>query len=582
MIKSAQIARTTASRLILDYLKEEGVDVIFGIPGGPATPIFDALYDERGIKTISTRHEAGAAFMAAGYARLSGRLGVCLATTGPGTTNLVTAVAAAKADSLPVLVLTAQVASSTFGKGSLQDSTYDRVDVVEMLRPATKLSVMVANAANLAFTLRQAIRAAMTGRRGPVHLNIPTDLMKKEVAFELWPPSQYRVEAHVFDREAIRRACYDLLGAKKPAILAGHGVALASAEAELLELAELLKIPVATTPKGKGVFPETHPYSLRVFGLASAPAAERYLLSGEVDVLMVVGSSLHEISTQGWEERLKPRDAFIQQDIDPGVIGRNYPVTVGLVGDAKSTLKEIIFHIKRLLKTGEYQTRSEADQFLQWKASQPLCYFSEKMDSGAAPLKPQRLIRDLQEALPEEAVLFVDSGNTTLWALHYLMVQKPKSFFHNWGDFGAMGYGVACPIGAKLAAPQRPVFAFVGDGAFGMLGMEVSTAVTYNIPVVWIVLNDGRYNTVYHGQQLQYRGRTIATEFHSMDIAKIAEALGAVGVRVDKPGRMQDVIPGLLKLGRPCVIDVPIDPDEVPPIHSRVESLERFFAGLAK
>ncbi|MBI4369021.1 MAG: thiamine pyrophosphate-binding protein [Elusimicrobia bacterium] len=571
---TATSATIKASRLILEYLKGEGVDYIFGIPGGPATPLFDALYDEPGIKTIGTRHEAGAAFMAAGYARISGRLGVCLATTGPGTTNLVTAVAAAKADSLPVLVLTAQVSSFTFGKGSLQDSTYDRVDAVAMLEPATKLSVMAVNADNLAFLLRQALRVAMTGRRGPVHVNIPTDLMKKEVLRQVWPVPHYRTASCCFDRHAIREACAYLMEAERPAILAGHGVNLAGAHEELLELVELLQIPVATTPKGKSVFPEDHSMALRVFGLAGSPLAEAYLLSGDVDVLFVLGSSLHEISTQGWDSRLEPRKALLQQDIDPTVIGRNYPVAVGLMGDAKTTLREMIFHVKRLLKTGRnFHDRGAA--FGQWKRGRPVYLEEDKVLSQNQPLKPQRFIKDLEEALPQDAILYVDSGNATLWAIHYLTVKGPHSFLHNWGDFGAMGYGVASPIGAKLAARGRPLVAFAGDGAFGMAGMEILTAATYGIPVIWIILNDGRYNTVYHGQRLLYEGRTIATEFRRMNIAKIADGLGVKGVLVDAPGQIQKILPGLLKDERPAVIDVLIDPDEVPPIHSRVSSFKK-------
>lgn len=574
-------ADTTPVKLVLEYLKQEGVRAVFGIPGGPITPLFDALHQDRTIRLIATRHECGAAFMAAGYARLTGRLGVCVLTTGPGTTNAITGIAAAKADSLPVLALSAQVASVAFGKGSLQDSTYDRGDVVEMLRPVTKLSAMAAHPKNLTMMLRQMIRAAMSGRRGPVHLNIPTDFMRASVPDTLQWPMQYRPQGRAFDREAVKDAAARLLAARRPAILAGHGVNLAEARAELLELAELLSIPVATTPKGKGAFPEEHPLALRVFGLASSPWSEEYLLSGEVDVLFVLGSSLHEISTQGWDRRLQPKDALLQLDVDPTVIGRNYPVTTALVGDAKATLRELLFHLKRLLDAGEHPRRGEPAALLGMKGRLPATLEPEKVDSAAFPMKPQRLMRELDRALPDDAAVFIDSGNNTLWAIHYLTARGSRAFVHNWGEFGAMGFGVAAAIGGKLAQPQRPVVAIVGDGSFGMAGMELSTAASYAVPVVWIVLNDARFNAVHHGQQLQYEGRTMGTEFARMDLAAVARGLGADGMTVERPGAVGPALQAALASGRPTLLDVRIDPDEVPPIHSRVRSLDRFFASQA-
>lgn len=573
--------RVSAARLAVEFLKREGVTAVFGLPGGPLTPLYDALYHEPAIRTITARHEAGAAFMALGYARMTGRLGACAVTTGPGATNALTGIAAAKADSLPVLALTAQVATATFGRGSVQDS-YDRLDVVEMYKSVTKMSAMVANASNLGMTLRQAARLAMTGRRGPVHVNIPSDLMRQQVPCELQWPHEYRPTPRTFDREAVKEAAARLLAARSPAILAGHGVNLAGAQAELAELAELLAIPVATTPKGKGAFAESHPLALRVFGVASSPWAEAVLLSGEVDVLCVIGSSLHESSTQGWEARLKPKEALLQLDVDPSVIGRNYPVDVGLVGDIRVTLRELLFELRRLIRVGEHP-RAARDLAALARAKNGA---GPVLDPGAAasaalPLKPQRLMAELDAALPDDAAVFIDSGNNTLWSTHYLQARGARVFAHNWGEFGAMGYGVAAPIGAKAAAPERPVVGIVGDGAFAMNGMEVSTAVTHAIPVVWVVLNDSRLNAVYHGQQLQYSGRTIGCDFHRIDAAMVARALGARGVRVE---RGEDVGPALKKAlagGRPCVLDVWIDAQEVPPIHARIRSLERFFAGMA-
>lgn len=568
----------TVARLLLEQLKREGVRTVFGIPGGPATPLFDAFHGDASLRLVAPRHEAGAAFMALGDARVTGRVGVCLLTTGPGATNAITAVAAARTDGLPVLVLTAQTATSSFGKGSLQDSTESGIDTVSLFRPVTKLSAMLANPAAAASLLRQALRTAMTGRRGPVHLSIPTDLMRRTAEGGILSPAQYRCEPRLFDREAVRRCARRLLEARHPAILAGHGVNLGGAQAELLELAELLSIPVATTPKGKGAFPETHPLSLRVFGLASSPVSERYLLSEGADALLVLGSSLHENSTSGWDPRLGA-GLVLQADIEPATIGRNYPVDVALAGDVKTTLRELLFELRRRLALGETPPEGAREAFARFKAGAQLFLDPDSMRSDARPIKPQRLMSELDAALPEDALVFLDVGNNTLWATHYLSATGRNVFIHNWGEFAAMGYGVAAAVGGKLAAPRRPVIAIVGDGGFAMAGMEVSTAVTEGVPVVWIVLNDARLNAVHHGQTLQYAGRTIGTEFRRMDVAGVAEALGAWARRVLHPGDIASAVADALASGRPAVIDVLIDAEEVPPIHSRVRALDKLFAG---
>jgi len=569
----------TVAELILDYLKREGVQAVFGIPGGPVTPLFDALYREPSIRTVAARHEAGAAFMALGCARASGRLGVCCLTTGPGATNAITAVAAAKADSLPLLVLTAQVATSVFGKGSLQDSSESGVDTVSLFRPISKMSAMLVHPDNTGSLLRQALRIAMTGRRGPVHLSIPTDLMRRSCGGEALRPEQYRAGAPGFDRAAIEECAARLLSARRPAILAGHGVNLAGARKELLELAELLSIPTATTPKGKGAFPEDHGLSLRTFGLASSPRAERYLLSEGVDALLVLGSSLHENSTQGWDVRLGAGAAVMQQDIDPSMIGRNYSVDVALIGDARAALRALLAETRLRMALGARRPPASAAALPAFKARVPEFLSPAAMLSEQEPIKPQRLMRELDAALPPDSMIFLDVGANTLWATHYLTATGSREFVHNWGEFAAMGYGVAGAVGAKLALPDRPVVAIVGDGGFAMAGMEVSTAVTSGLPVVWIVLNDGRFNAVHHGQRLQYDGRTIATEFRRMDVAGVAAALGAAAWRVTRPDQVAQAVAEALERRRPAVIDVDIDAEETPPMLSRVRSLDKLFVG---
>ncbi len=341
---------TSAIQVLLSYLDGEQVQYIFGIPGGPLMPLYEGIFDQRRIQPIICKHEEGGAFMADGYARVSGRLGVCCATTGPGATNALTGVACARIDSIPILILTAQIAIGAFGKGAAQESSVHGVDVVELYKLVTKASLMLPSAEKMPETVRMLLRKALTGRTGPVHLNLPADLVKKPIQVDSLPPQQYRTEEFCFDRAALRRACDLLIQARRPAILAGHGVCLSRGWRELRQLAERLRIPVATTPKAKGVFPEDHALSLGVFGFAGSPQSEAYMLSEEVDVLLAVGTSLGELATHCWSAKLRPQHAFIHVDIDPAEIGKNYPVNVGICGDAKTVVTEMLFQIERELR----------------------------------------------------------------------------------------------------------------------------------------------------------------------------------------------------------------------------------------
>lgn len=558
----------SVAELILSHLAREGVTSAFGIPGGSATPLFDAAVRSEGLRLVGARHESGAAFMAAGYARMSGRVGACLLTTGPGATNALTGVCAARADGLPMLVVTAQAASTSAARLPLQDSSWDGVDTVAIFKPACKLSAALVEPKGAGAVVRHALRAAMTGRRGPVHLSVPTDVLAMPSGGDVLWPSEYRPIARCVDLSAAREAARLLARARRPAILAGSGVALAEAQPELMEVAELLGAATATTPKGKGVFPEDHYLSLRVFGMAGSPWAEQYLLSGECDVLLVVGSSMHEVSTQGWDRRLRPSCGLIQADVDPGTIGRSYPVDVALVGDAKAALKEVARQLRRLLRHGPDRAGGEVEL---WKRSRAAVLPVPAEDGGARGLKPQTVARELDAAAPHDAVIVLDVGSHALWAVHHMTARGRRVFSHNWGQFASMGYA-ASAVGAKLARPDLPVVAVVGDGGFAMTGMEVSTAVTERVPVVWVVFNDGRLGTVHHGQRLQY-GRHAATEFAAFDAAGVAEALGATGFRVRRPGETAAALKAALACKGPAVVDVRVDPEEPPPIHSRVKLL---------
>jgi acetolactate synthase-1/2/3 large subunit len=571
------LVKIKAGELLVRYLEQEGVEFVFEVPGGVLKPINNALSDSKQITPILAKHEEGAAFMACGYARVSGKLGVCMGTSGPGSTNMMTGVASAYGDSTPVLVLTGQVSTSTFGKGALQESTSDGIDTVAMYKPLTKYSAMVYRGSMLPEMVRRALRYAFSGRPGPVHLNLPRDVMGEEIDLDLRKVETYRGWSQPFDRETIKKASTYLLKAERPAMLLGSGTLLANATEEAKTIAEMLNIPVATTPKAKSAFPSDHPLSLGPFGLASSPLAEKYLTGG-VDVFLTVGTRFTEWATQAWDKRLVPANALLQVDIDPYEIGKNYPVTVGLVGDAKAILTEIYYEIKRQMKDiTDFRPNLPMIEFAKFKNESPVYLDEEKMYSNSIPIKPQRLMKDLRESLPRNTIIFVDAGNSYTWGIHYFPVYQPGTYIMGFG-FASMGYATAGAVGGKFASPDRPVVAIVGDGAFLMNGMEVATAVNYNMPVIWVILNDAQLGMVYHGQKMASDGRVVASTFKKVDFCKIAEGLGARAIRIERPGEINlKLMDEIFSSGQPTVLDVAVDPDEPPPMKQRMAALEEIY-----
>ncbi len=577
-----QTENITAIKLLLKYLEAEGVKYIFGIPGGPLMPLYEAIHELGNIRAILTKHEQGAAFMADGYARVSGGLGVCCATTGPGATNLLTGVACAYADSIPLLILTAQVATASFGKGAAQESTCHGVDIVNIFKTVTKSSVMLHSAEKMGDILRASLRVALSGRKGPVHINLPADFMKKIVCAHIVPPEQYRVTAYQFDRAAIKEASKQLMHARKPAILAGNGVNLSGAHEELRSLSERLNIPVATSPKAKGAFPEDHIFSLGGIGFGASIRAEKYLLSGDLDVLLAVGTSLGEAVTCGWNSKLAPSRALIQIDIDPGEIGKNYPTTHGILGDARAALRELTYQVERDTRWLKKIEPAAAKWLEGFTTPAPRFADPEKMESDAVPLKPQRVMTELRDTLPSDAIVFVEIGTAMLWAVQYFPAYEPGTFHLNLG-MASMGHAVAGCIGGKLARPDKPVVAIVGDGAFAMNGMEIHTAVELGIPVIWVVLNNGGLGMVSHGERLLFGGKFNTSVFSKrLNIAEIAKGLGALSFQAIQPGEVASCLSEAMKSGRTVVIDVAVDLYEKPPMGDRIMTFNKIFASEGK
>ncbi len=563
--------------VLLRYLQAEGVRFVFGVPGGLLHPFFEALERSNDVRLIVPKHEEGGAFMADGFARASRGLAVCAGTSGPGATNMLTGVACAFADGVPLLVISGQVASYALGKGAAQETPREDIDIVAMFRPVTKYSAMVTSAVSLGHHLRRALRLALTGRPGPVHLNIPVDLWEKPLEEEWFDPRTYRPQTRTFDRQAVQATVDLLLQAKYPVLLAGSGVCTAGAEEHLKTLADLLPARVATTPRGKGVFPENDPRSLGILGVAGHRDARDTILGPDVDVLMTVGASLNETTTFNWNPNFVPSRALIQVDIDADRIGRNYPVDVPLVGDAQSILVETVYHLHRSIREGAYPKS-------QWDKSPPLNRTHTRYEdakhrtSDALPLTPQRWRVDLEEVLPKDAIVFSDIGGHMLFNMHNLCIRDGQRFIINLG-FGSMGHGTIAPIGAALAVPSRPVFALVGDGCFTMQGMDLLTAVEYDVPVIWIVENNNMHGITWHCSKILGHGTAFESikYRHPIEVASIARAMGMSSWVVDAPGRMQEAVGEALRRRGPALIEVRIDAEIQPPLGERMRSLAGFI-----
>jgi acetolactate synthase I/II/III large subunit len=566
------------SEALVDVLVREGVEYVFGVPGGPLTPLFEAMHARKSLRLVLAKHEGGAAFMSAAHARVTGRLAVCCCTTGPGATNALTGIASAFSDGLPVLLLTGQVATHLYGRGAVQDSSSFGTDLVAIFRPVTNLSCALPSAARSVDVLRAALRAALAGRQGPAHVSMPADILYQKVSYEPVAPARYRPAASsaMVDAEAVAQAAALLQHAARPCLLAGHGVLRANAAMQLLQLAEASNTPVATTPKGKSVFPEQHRLSLGVVGFGGCEAAEQYIQHPDTDVILVVGSSLGELATNGWRLQLRPKTALIQLDRDPAVMGRNYPIDVALICDARVALGELAkaARVSIASRLGD-SARAVARESAAARTIDP-----ESLHDERTPLHPARVIHELREAMPDDACLFVDAGNAVLWAVHYFETRQPGTFFIDL-TYASMGHAVAGVVGAALADRSRRVVALTGDAAFAMNGLEVHTAVEERLPVTWVVLNDGGHGMVAQGDRLNHGRDLEVTAFATpIDAALLAQSVGACGFTARSPPELRRALHDALASQRPTVIDAVIDRSVMAPmLNRRVKTLTSFRAG---
>lgn len=543
---SQPVPTVRGANLLVDMLADAGVQFVFGLPGGAISPIHDALLDTK-LRAITTRHESGAMFAAAGYARSTGKLAVVAVTSGPGALNAMTGLASAWCDGLPVLVLVGEVPRVAHGKGVLQDGSAHGLNIVEMARHITKFAAELPRPSTLPHMVRRAIVTATSGRPGPVLLTLPLDVTMAQITR---PREGGAVTiGNAVGTELLDEIATVLRESQRPLLLAGSGVRGNRAPAKLRTVAERLACPVATTPKGKGVFPENHPLSLGVFGLGGHRSAQRYIENG-VDVVLAIGTSLGDLATDGFTNNLQARRALIHVDIDARQIGKSYQPTYSVVASATEFLAGLA---KRL--GDEPASRLRA---LPGGVERHALASSSRADRIA----PHDALIEIQSVLPRDTVYTIDSGEHFMFAQHYLEINHPDAFLVMTG-LGSMGQSVGAAIGAQLAHPGRAVAAICGDGCFAMNAFEIATAVTERLPIRVFVFNDERLGMVEDGVHALY-GRHPSYPTTPLDVCAIARGLGATALRVNGAGQIAAARSVLLDAKGPVVVDVHIDPVSLP------------------
>jgi len=539
---------------LLEALERQGVKEVFGILGGAILPVYDALCTHPKLRHILARHEQGAAHAADGYARASGRPGVCFATSGPGATNLVTGIANAHLDSSPVIALTGQV-PTTGGKSTymIGRDAFQEADIIGITTPITKYNTQIRSVAEIPTTVSNCFYIATTGRPGPVLIDFPKDIqaaagdVEWDVKIDL---RGYKPPGNPHPLQ-IRKAVELLAEAERPIVLAGGGVISADATDELFTLAELLLAPVATTFMGKGAFPEIHPLSLGTIGMHGNPLANRLLL--EADVMLAVGTRFSDRAT-GNIDTFAPEAKKIHIDIDAAEIGKNIDVDVPIVADAKKALAAIYERLIQQLKKRQDSPWNE--RVKQAKA------LMNPQNNDTSSLKPKTLLQELRKLLPDDTIVTTEVGQNQMWSALYFKTLKPRTFISS-GGLGTMGFGFPASIGAKTACPDRPVFDIAGDGSFIMTEQELACSVIENIPVTVIVLNNGVLGMVAQWQRMFYKKRYIATKLGNYpDFVKLAESYGAQGLRAQSIREFQKAVQTALKSKVTTVIDVPISMEE--------------------
>jgi acetolactate synthase-1/2/3 large subunit len=546
-------AKMNGANALLESLEKQGVKHVFGILGGAILPVYDALCTHPRIRHILARHEQGAAHAADGYARASGRAGVCFATSGPGATNLVTGIANAYMDSSPVIALTGQVPSAAKNSSYvIGRDAFQEADIIGITTPITKYNYQLNTVAEIPSTVNTAFYIATTGRPGPVVIDFPKNVQAETEHVEFTDRIDIRgynptINPHPLQ---IRKAIECLEDAERPVILAGGGVITANAADELLTVAELLMAPVATTFMGKGAFPEIHPLSIGNIGMHGNPLANKLLL--EADVMLAVGTRFSDRAT-GNLDTFCPESKKIHVDIDAAEIGKNIDVDIPIVADAKKALSAMY---ERLIK----HAKKKPDNPWMKRVKEAKALLNPPNENQE--FKPKSLLQTLRKLLPDSAIVTTEVGQNQMWAALYFKALKPRTFISS-GGLGTMGFGFPAAIGAKTACPERAVVDIAGDGSFIMTEQELACSVIEEIPVTVIVLNNGVLGMVAQWQRMFYKKRYMAVKLGTYpDFVKLAESYGAQGFRVTSIPEFKKAVQTAVKSKVTTVIDVPISMEE--------------------
>jgi acetolactate synthase-1/2/3 large subunit len=534
----------SGAEILVESLRKEGVDTIFGYPGGVVLGIFDTLYDAP-IRIVLTRHEQAAAHAADGYARVSGKVGVCMTTSGPGATNLVTGIATAHMDSVPIVALTGQVATPLIGGDAFQEA-----DITGITRPITKHNYLVKDVRDLARVIKEAFHIAPTGRPGPVLIDLPKDVTTDETVFK-YPKAVelrgYKPKYEGHPRQ-IKRAVQEIAKAERPVIYAGGGMICSGASRELAEFARKTQIPVTLTLLGLGAFPASDPLFMGMLGMHGTKCANS-AVSG-CDLLIAIGARFDDRVT-GKIEKFAPDATIIHIDIDPSAISKNVVVDLPIVGDVKNILSELTPLVKKC-KTSQW-----LKQIAKWKKEFPLTY-----DRKANTIKPQYVVEQIYEATEGKAIIATEVGQNQMWAAQYYKFEKPRHFLSS-GGLGTMGYGFPAAIGAQIACPDKLVFDIAGDGSFQMNIQELATVTRLKLPVKVAILNNQFLGMVRQWQDMFYGKRYSSSCLaDNPDFAKVAEAFGATGIKVTKKRDVRPAIDKAIETPGPVVLDFAVDREE--------------------
>ncbi len=521
-------------------LEERGVDTIFGYPGGSVLSIYNELLDSD-IRHVLVRHEQCAAHMADGYARAKNVPGVCLATSGPGTTNLVTGIATAYADSVPLIALTGQVAAGSLGQGAFQE-----VDAYSLLMPITKHSYRVLDVNRLPHAISEAWDICQMGRKGPVHIDMPVDQMGKDLP-EALIHEPYGVKPLTEDLTGVHEAVQWIRECERPLILVGGGAMDASEE--VMELAKLTGAPVVNTLMGMGIVPSSYPMNMGPLGLHGRLAAIE--LSAESDLIISIGSRFSD-RTYSPHDRMQS-GRVIHIDIDPTEFGKHRHACVNLQADARKAIRALIC----ALGSKPVRWESWEDHARKLKADSYIA-----PDNGAVPIKPQRVMQEINSLLDDDTIVTTDVGQNQMWAMHYLGIEHPRQFITS-GTFGTMGFGLPSAIGAKAACPDKKVMTVTGDGGLQMVIQELATSVAADLPVTVVLLNNGHLGMIRQMQKHYWGRRFMAEELCAdPDFVTIAKGFHCNGIRVEKPDEIRDALRTALESDVTTVVEIMVDPDE--------------------